>query len=152
MPFLSSFLVIYYCLQVVTREVHWSSFDATDVPGPGPFHFSHSVHYIYVFCPLPDPDVSPSVFVCDVEHTISILDCAAASLFCACLVSVQVSAPYVIAGSTQEVYTCLFRQRASSLVTISRCLAYATQPAMILCCISLPWVFFLRLQYCPKYT
>ena len=33
---------------------------------------------------------------------LSILVCAAASLFCACLVSVQVSAPYVIAGSTQE--------------------------------------------------
>ena len=33
---------------------------------------------------------------------LSILVCAAASLFCACLVSVQVSAPYVIAGSTQD--------------------------------------------------
>ena len=31
---------------------------------------------------------------------LSILVCAAASLFCACLVSVQVSAPYVVAGST----------------------------------------------------
>ena len=36
----------------------------------------------------------------------SILVCAAASLFCACLVSVQVSAPYVIAGSTEELHTC----------------------------------------------
>ena len=44
-----------------------------------------------------------------------ILVCAAASLFCACLVSVHVSAPYVIAGSTQELYTCLFRQMACSL-------------------------------------
>ena len=33
---------------------------------------------------------------------LSILVCAAESLFCACLVSVQVSAPYVMAGSTQE--------------------------------------------------
>ena len=33
---------------------------------------------------------------------LSILVCAAASLFCACLVSVQVSAPYIIAGNTQE--------------------------------------------------
>ena len=41
---------------------------------------------------------------------LSILVCAAASLFCACLVSVQVSAPYIIAGSTQELYICLFRQ------------------------------------------
>ena len=34
---------------------------------------------------------------------LSILVCAAASLFCACLVSVHVSAPYVIAGSTHGV-------------------------------------------------
>ena len=33
---------------------------------------------------------------------LSIMVCAAASLFCASLVSVQVSTPYVIAGSTQE--------------------------------------------------
>ena len=67
---------------------------------------------------------------------LSILVCAAASLFCACLVSVQVSAPYVIADSTQELYTCLFRQMARLLLKISRCLAYAAQPAMILRCIS----------------
>ena len=63
------------------------------MPCPGPFHFSYSVDYIYDLCPLPDPDVGLSIFVCDVEHTFSILVCAAASLFCACLVSVQVSAP-----------------------------------------------------------
>ena len=116
------------------------------MPCPGPFHFSHSVDYIYEFCPLPDPDVGPSIFVCDVEHILlSILVCAAASLFCANLVSVQVSAPYVIAGSTQELYTCLFRQMARLLLNISRCLAYAAQPAMILHCISLSWFFSLRL-------
>ena len=60
------------------------------------------------------------------------LVCAAASLFCACLVSLQVSASYVIAGSTQELYTCLFRQMAKWLLKISRCLGYAAQPAMIL--------------------
>ena len=65
------------------------------MPCPGPFNFSHSVDYIYEFFPLPDPDVGPSIFVFDVDH----------SLFCDCLVSVQVSAPYVIAGSTQELYT-----------------------------------------------
>ncbi len=36
---------------------------------------------------------------------LSILVCAAASLFCACLVSVQVSAACVIAGSMQEFMT-----------------------------------------------
>ena len=46
----------------------------------------------------------------------SILVCAAASLICACLVSVQVSAPYIIAGSTQELHPCLFRQMARLLL------------------------------------
>ena len=82
-----------------------------------------------------------------VSILLSILVCAAASLFCACLVSVQVSVPYVIAGSTQELYTSLFRQMARLLLKISRCLAYAAQPAMILRCISLSWFFSLRL-YC----
>ena len=78
---------------------------------------------------------------------LSILVCAAASLFCACLVSVQVSAPYVIAGSTQELYTCLFRQMARLLLKISRCLAYAAQPAMILRCISLSWFWDIFYQH-----
>ena len=65
------------------------------MPCPGPFHFSYIVAYIYECCPLPDLDVGLSIFVCDVEHILhSILVCAAASLLCACLVSVQVSAPY----------------------------------------------------------
>ena len=50
---------------------------------------------------------------------LSILVCAAASLFCACLVSVQVSAPYDTAGSTHELYICLFRQMARLLLKIS---------------------------------
>ena len=41
------------------------------------------------------------ILVYDVE-LISILVHAAASLFCACLVSVHVSISYVIAGSTQK--------------------------------------------------
>ena len=48
-----------------------------------------------------------------------IMVCAVASLLCACLVSVQVSAPYVTTGSTQELYTCLFRQMARWLLKIS---------------------------------
>ena len=40
--------------------------------------------------------------------------------------------PYVIAGSTQELYTSPFRQTGRFLLKISRCLAYAVQPAMIL--------------------
>ena len=65
---LTSFLVIWSpsgdarCPSVVL--------EAVDMPCPGPFHFSHSVDYIYEFCPLPNPDVGPSIFVCDVEHTL----------------------------------------------------------------------------------
>ena len=96
------------------------------------------------FCPLPDPDVGLSIFACDVEHTSFHLVYAAARLLCACLVSVQVSAPYVIAGSTQELYPCLFRQMARLLLKMSRCLAHAAQPAMVLRCISLSRFFSLR--------
>ena len=46
-----------------------------------------------------------------------ILVCAPASVFCSCYVSVQVSALYVVAGSTQELYTCLFRHVARLLLT-----------------------------------
>ena len=34
----------------------------------------------------------------------------------------------VIAGSTHELYTCIFRQMARLLLKISRCMAYAAQP------------------------
>ena len=81
------------------------------MPCPGPFLFL-SVDYVYDFCPLPDPDVGLSIFICDVEHTSFHFGMCGRSLFCACLVSVQVSARYVIAGSTHELYTCLFRQMA----------------------------------------
>ena len=75
---------------------------------------------------------------------LSILVCVAASLCCACLVSIHVSAPYVIAGSTHELYTCLL------LLQISRCLAYAAQPAMILRCISL-YRFFSGCSVVPRF-
>ena len=69
------------------------------------------------------------------------LACVAAILFYTCLVSVQVSAPYVIAGSTQELYTCLFRQMAMLILKISWCLAYSAKPAMIIRYISFPCFF-----------
>ena len=97
------------------------------MPCPRPFHFSYSDDYIYDCCPLTDPEVGLSIFACDVEHIrLSILVCAVASLFCDCMVSV-----------IQELYTCLFRQMARLLLKISRCLAYAAHPAMVLRCISL---------------
>ena len=120
-------------------------FEADDMPCPRPFHFSHIADYIYdIVFSLTQMLVFLSLYVM-LSILLSILVCAAASLFCACLVSVHVSAPYVIAGSTQELYTCLFRQMARLLLKISWCLAYAAQPAMIIRCISLSWFFSLTL-------
>ena len=122
-------------------------FEAVNMPCPGPFHFSHSVDYIHQFSPLPGPDVGPSLFVCDVEHT-SFHCGLCGRKFVLCLFGQcpgLCTIIHVIAGSTQELYTCLFRQMARLLLKISRCLAYAAQPAMILRCISLSWFFSLRL-------
>ena len=71
------------------------------MPCPGPFHFSYIVDYIYDFfvLSLTQMLIFLSLYVM-LSIILSILVCAAASLFCACLVSVQVSASYVIAGST----------------------------------------------------
>ena len=145
-------LFLSYGLQVVTREVHRSSLRRLICPAHDHFifltvliismTFDHSLTHMLVFL---------SVYVM-LSILLSILVCAAASLLCACLVSVHVSAPYVIAGSTHELYTCLFRQMTRLLLKISRCLAYAAQPAMILRCITLSWLFSLRLKCCPKYT
>ena len=119
-------------------------FEAVDMPWPGPFNFSHIADNIYDFCPLPDPLML--VFLpLMLNILLSILVCAATSLFCACLANVEVSAPYATAGSTQELYPCLFRQTARLLLKMSRCLAYAAQSAMILRCISLSWFCSLRL-------
>ena len=106
-------------------------FKAVDMPCPGPF-FYYIPDYIYYFCLLSDPVlVFLSLYVM-LSILLSILVCAVASLFCACLVSVQVSAPYGIAGRTHELYTCLSRQMSRLLLKISRCLVYAAQLAMIL--------------------
>ena len=122
-PPLTSFLVIWS----PSGDARGPSvvFEAVDMPCPGPFHFSHSVDYIYEFCPLPNPDVGPSIFVCDVEHT-SFHFGLCGRKFVLCLFG---QCPDVIAGSTQELYTCLFRQMARLLLKISRCLAYAAHAA-----------------------
>ena len=122
---LSSFLVIWS----PSGDARGPSvvFEAVNMPCPGPFHYSHSVDCIYAFCPLPDPDVGPSIFVCDVEHTSFHFGLCGRKfvlcLFGQCPGLTQVSAPYVIDGSTQELYTCLFGQMARLLLKISRGLA-----------------------------
>ena len=143
-PPLSSFLIIWF--PSGGRRGPSVVFEAVDMPFPGPFHFSHSVHYIYDLCPLPDPDVGPSTFVCGVEH-ISFHFGLCGRKFVLCLFGQcpGLCTIWLTAGITQELYTCLFRQMARLLLKISRCLAYAAQPAMIRRCISLSWFFSLRL-------
>ena len=133
------------CLQVVTREVHRLSLRRLVYPVQDHFMFL-TVYIIFMnlVLSLAQMWVLLSLFVM-LSILLSILVCEDPSLFCDCLVSVQVSAQYVIAGSTHDLYTCLFRQMAMLLLKISRCLAYAAQPAMILRCISLSWFFSLRL-------
>ena len=80
---------------------------------------------------------------------LSILVCAAASLFCACLVSVQVC---IICHSWQHTGVVHMSLQADGKVAfedISLCLAYAAQPAVILHCISLSWFFSSRLVHVP---
>ena len=129
-----------YGLQVMTREVHRLSLRRFICPAQDHFSFL-SVHYIYDFCPLTDPGVGPSILLCDVEHTSFHFGLC---LFGQCprLCTIHL---YVIPGSTQELYTFHFGQMARLLLKISRGLAYAAQPPMILRCISLSWFFSLRL-------
>ena len=132
-------------LQVVTREVHRLSLRRLICPAQDHFIFLTVLIISMTFVlSLTQILVFLSLYVM-LSILLSILVCAAARLLCACLVSVDVSAPYVIAGSTYEWYTCLFRQMARLLLKISRCLAYAAQPDMILRCISLSWFFSSRL-------
>ena len=87
--------------------------------------FSDIADYVYDRCPLPGADVGA------VEHTflhfgIFRSECVLC-LFGGC-------ARCIIAGGTQELYTCLFRQIVRLLPYISQCFA---QPALGVRCISL---------------
>ena len=105
-------LFLSYGLQVVTREVHRSSLRRLICPAQDHFICLTVLIISMTFVlSLTQMLVFLSLYVM-LSILLSTLVCAAASLFCACLVSVQISAPYVIAGSTQELYTCLFRQMA----------------------------------------
>ena len=63
---LSSFRVVCYSSEVVTREGHRMS--QRRLMCPGPLCFSYVTDYVYDCCPLTDPDVGPSVVVCDIEY------------------------------------------------------------------------------------
>ena len=85
---------------------------------------------------------------------LSILVCAAASLFCDCLVSLQVSAPYgvPVAGSTLDLLGLQLSLQIDGrlLLKRSRCLEYAIQCALILRCISFVLVLFLAVVVLPQ--
>ena len=124
-------LFLSYGLQMVTREVHRSSLRRLICPAQDHFIFltvliisktfvlslTQTLVFLYLYVML--------------SILLSILVCAATILFCVCLVSVQVSAPYVIAGCTHELYTCLFRQMARLLLKMSRYLAYACHDSSV---------------------
>ena len=80
-------------------------FEAVDMPCPGrPISvFSGTMYIISItfVLSLTQMLVLLSLYVM-LSILLSILVCATASLFCACLRSVHVSAPYAIADSTQE--------------------------------------------------
>ena len=63
---------------------------------------------------------------------LSIFVCPAATLFFAWVVSAHVSEPYVVAGSTHELKTSLFKHVPVLSFKMSRCLANAVHPAVIL--------------------
>ena len=90
---LSSFLVM-VSMQVVTREVHLSSLRQLINPAQDHFIFRTVLIIISMtfVLSLTQMLVFLSLYVMLSVH-LSILVCAAASLFCACLVSVHVSAP-----------------------------------------------------------
>ena len=113
-------LFLSYGLQVVTREVHRSSLRRLIYPTQDYFICLTVLIISMTFVlSLTQMLVFLSLYVM-LSILLSILVCAAASLSCACLVSVLVSAPYVIAGSTHELHTCLFRQMARLLLKISK--------------------------------
>ena len=88
------YLVVFPCHHIMISTQGLSVvFETVDMQCPGQLPFSYIVDYVYDLCLLSDPDVGLSR-VCDVEHTSFHLDRADVRLFCACLVSVQVSAPY----------------------------------------------------------
>ena len=140
-----------YGLQVVTREVHRSSFRRLICPV--------QVHFICItvliismtFVLSLTQNVGLAIFICDVEHT-SFHFGLCGSKFVLSLFGQCPDLCAIRHGSTHELYTCLFRRMARLLLKISRCLAYAAHPAMILRCISLSWFFSSWLKCCPKYS
>ena len=130
---------------MVTRKVHRSSLRRLICPAQDRFIFSYSVDYIYDFCPLPDPDVGLSIFVCDVEHT-SFHFGMCGRKFVLCLFG-QCPGLCTICHSWQNTGVVHLSLQADGKVAFEDVpvFGYAAQPAMILRCISLSWLFSSRL-------
>ena len=97
-------LFLSYGLQVVTREVHRSSLSRLICPAQDHFIFLTVLIICMTFVlSLTQMLVFLSLYVM-LSILLSILVYAAASLFCACLVSVQVSAPYNVDHSWQHAH------------------------------------------------
>ena len=135
-------LFLSHGLQVVTREVNRSSLRRMIFPAQDHL-IVLTVLIISDFRPLPDPDVGLSIFVCDVEH-ISFHFGLSGRKFVLCLFG-QCPGLCTICHSWQHTGIVHLSLQARLLVKMSRCLAYAAQPAMILRCISVSWLFSLRL-------
>ena len=73
-----------------------------DVPCQGPLPSSDLFNHIYDHCLFSYTYVCFLFWYTVFNVLLSIFDCTAASLFFAWVVSVHVSAPYIIAGSTYE--------------------------------------------------
>ena len=113
---------------MVTREVHRSPLRRVMCPAQN--HFSFLTLFIMSMpFVLSLTHMLVLLFLYAMLSTIlSILVCAAASLFRVCLVSLHASAPCAIASSTQKLYTCPFRQITKLFLFLFS--AYAAQPAI----------------------
>ena len=118
-------------------------FKPVDMPCPGPLHCSYSVDYILWRLSSPWPRCwyfYPSMWCWAYIFPFWYVPPQVCSVL-VWSVSRSMSAPHVIAGSTQELYTCLFRQGCFCVdipvfgVCSPACHVYS--------CISLSWLFSL---------
>ena len=123
-------------------------FEAVDMTCARPFHFPHIADYIYdinFVLPLKQMLVFLSLYVMLSILLIHVGPCGCT--FVLCLFGQCPSICTIcLAGSTHDLYTCLFRQMAKLLLKISRCLACAAQAAMLLRCTYLSWFLSLRIH------
>ena len=118
--------------QVVIRSVHRLSRILLTCPVQVHFRLLNcSITSVTFVFSLTQMFTFPSQYVM-FNILLSIFVCAAACSFFACVVSARDSVPYVSAGSTHKLWTCLFKHVPMLPLKKSRCLANAVHPAVIL--------------------